>query len=150
MWSNFVMWINYNLFPVPYFAPHDKFTMYAVLSLFVLFWHNIRRTYKCAKLQVVMFQIMKSPSRENSSEQRLMFSGENRCCAKFNISWRLTSAQATETDPSWQHFSLSRLFKGRGSSRQNISLPLLTENQSFERIDSRFVKFWSIVCITQN
>ena len=37
MWSNFVMWINYNLFPVPYFAPHDKFTMYAVLSWFTLF-----------------------------------------------------------------------------------------------------------------
>ena len=137
MWGNFVMWSNDNLLHIcdvehfvilhmEHFAPHDKFTMYAVLSLFVLFWHNIRRTYKCAKLQVVMFQNMKSPSRENSSEERLMFSGENRCCAKFNISWRLTSAQATETDPSWQHFSLSRLFKGRGSSRQNISLPLLT------------------------
>ena len=26
------MWINDKLFPVPNFAPHDKFTMYAVLS----------------------------------------------------------------------------------------------------------------------
>ena len=32
-----VMWIHYNLFPVPYFAPRDKFRMYAVLSWFTLF-----------------------------------------------------------------------------------------------------------------
>ena len=41
MWSNFVMWIYYKLFPVPNFAPHDKFTMYAVLTWFTLFRRKI-------------------------------------------------------------------------------------------------------------
>ena len=35
------MWINDTFFLLPNFAPHDKFTMYAVLSWFTLFWRKI-------------------------------------------------------------------------------------------------------------
>ena len=41
VWSNFVMWSNDKLLHIPNVAPCDKFTMYAVLSRFALFWHNI-------------------------------------------------------------------------------------------------------------
>ena len=35
------MWINDTFFLLLNFAPHDKFTMYAVLSWFTLFWRKI-------------------------------------------------------------------------------------------------------------
>ena len=41
MWSNFGMWINDKLLLMPNFDPRDKFTMYAVLSWFTLFWCKI-------------------------------------------------------------------------------------------------------------
>ena len=41
VWSNLVMWNNDNFLHISYFAPRDKFTMFAVLSWFMLFWRKI-------------------------------------------------------------------------------------------------------------